>query len=85
MRAVSNPLSFVLRPLAQTRVHRTWTPVEDSDEEAGTAASLDHIFARLQTLEAADQVRDASDLLVVVNVRSGGAHRADGDPPNPTD
>ena len=32
----------------------------DSDEEAGTAASLDHIIARLQTLEAADQVRNAS-------------------------
>ena len=37
----------------------------DSDEEAGTAASPDHIIARLQTLEAADQMRNASDLPVV--------------------
>ena len=33
----------------------------DADEEAGTTASLDHIIARLQTLEAADQVPNASD------------------------
>ena len=57
----------------------------DSDEEAGTAASLDHIIARLQTLEAADQVRNASELPVVVNVRSGVVHRVVGDPSNPTD
>ena len=57
----------------------------DSDEEAGTAASLDHIIARLQTLEVADQVRNASDSLVVVNVRSGVVHRMVGDPSNPAD
>ena len=57
----------------------------DSDEEAGTAANLDHIIARLQTLEAADQVRNASDSPVVVNVRSGAVHRLVGDPSNPTD
>ena len=57
----------------------------DSDEEAGTAASLDHIIARLQALEAADQVRHASDLLVVVNVRCGVVYRVVGDPSNPTD
>ena len=60
-------------------------PVEDSDGETGTAASLDLIIVRLQTLEAADQVRNASDLPVVVNVRSGGVHRVVGDPSNPTD
>ena len=37
-----------LRPWAQTRVHHTWTSCEDSDEEAGTATSPDHIIARLQ-------------------------------------
>ena len=57
----------------------------DSDEEASTAASLNHIVARLQALEAADQVRNASDLLVVVSVRSGGVHRVVGDHSNPTD
>ena len=51
----------------RTRVHRTY----DSNKEAGTAASLDHIIARLQTLEAADQVRNASDSAVVINVRIG--------------
>ena len=56
----------------------------DSDEEAGTAASLDHIIARLQALETADQVRNASDLPVVINVRSGVVHRVVGDPSNPT-
>ena len=66
----------------QTRVHRTWTPCEDFDEDAGTAASLDHIIARLQTLEAADQVRNASDSLVVINVRSGLVHLVVGDPSN---
>ena len=57
----------------------------DADEEAGTTASLDHIIARLRTLEAADQVRNASDLSVVVNLRSEVVHRAVGDPSNPTD
>ena len=57
----------------------------DDDEEAGTTASLDHIIARLQTLEAADQLRNASDLLVVVNLRSEVVHRVVGDPSNPTD
>ena len=52
-----------------------------SNEEAGTAASLDHTIARLQTVEAADQVRNASELLVVVNVRSGVVHRVVGNPP----
>ena len=33
-----------------------------SDEEADTAASPDHIIARLQTLEAAHQARNAFDL-----------------------
>ena len=56
----------------------------DSDEEAGTAASLDHTIARLEALEAADQVSNASDLPVVVNVRSGVVHRVVGDPSNPT-
>ena len=56
----------------------------DSDEEAGTAASLDHIIARLQALETADQVRNASDLPLVVNVRSGVVHRVVGDPSKPT-
>ena len=57
----------------------------DADEEAGTTASLDHIIARLQTLEAADQVRNASFFLVVVNLRSEVVHRVVGDPSNPTD
>ena len=56
----------------------------DSDEEAGIAASLDRTIARLQTLEAAEQVRNASDLPVVVNMRSGIVHRVVG-PSNPTD
>ena len=43
----------------------------DFIEEAGTAASQDHIIVRLQTLEAADQVHNASVPPVVVNVRSG--------------
>ena len=40
---------------------------------------------RLQTLEAANQVRNASDSLAVVNVRSGVVHHVVGDPSNPTD
>ena len=56
-----------------------------SDEQANTAASVDHIIARLQALEAADPVGNASDLPVVVNVRSGVVHRVVGDPSNPTD
>ena len=54
----------------------------DPNEEAGTAASPDHIIARLQTLEAADKVRNASDSPVVINVRSGVVHLAVGDPSN---
>ena len=69
-----------LRPQAQTRVHRTWTRCEDSDEEAGTAASLDHTIARLQILEAATALRNASD--VVINVCSGVVHLVVGDPSN---
>ena len=57
----------------------------DSDEEAGTAASLDHVIAGLQTPEAADQVRNASHSPVVVNVRSGVVLRVVGDRSNPTD
>ena len=57
----------------------------DADEEAGTTASLDHIIARLQTLEAEDQVHNVSDLIVVVNLRSEGVHRVVGDPSNSTD
>ena len=38
----------------------------DADEEAGTTASLDHIIARLQTLEAADQLRNASAPALVI-------------------
>ena len=68
--------------MAQTRVHRTWTSCEDSDEEAGTAASLDHIIAWLQILEAADQVRNASNSPAVINVRSGVVHLVVGDPSN---
>ena len=56
----------------------------DSDE-AGTAPSLDHSIARLQTRGAADQVRNASDVPVVVHVRSGVVHRVVGDPSSPTD
>ena len=51
--------------------------------EAGTAASLDHITEGLQSLEAADQLRNVSALFVVVNVRSGVVHRVVGDPSNP--
>ena len=51
----------------------------DPDEEAGTAASLDHIIGRLESLEAADQLRNVSVLPVVVNVRSF-VHRVVGDP-----
>ena len=49
---------------------------------AGTAASLDHIIVRLQILETADQVRNASDLPVVINVRSWVVHLVVGDPSN---
>ena len=54
----------------------------DPDEEASTAASSDHIIKRLQSLEAADQLRSVSVLPVVVNVRSGVVHRVVGDPSN---
>ena len=46
----------------------------DPNEEAGTAASPDCITAWLQTLEDADQARNASDSPVVTNVRSGVVH-----------
>ena len=39
----------------------------------------------MQTLDAADQVRIASELAVVVNVRSRVVHRVVGDPSYPTD
>ena len=55
----------------------------DPDEEAGTAASHDHIIERLQSLEAADQLRNDSVLPVVVNIRSGVVHCVVGDPSNP--
>ena len=58
------------------------TPCEDSYEEACNAASLDHIIARLQTMEDVDQVRNASDSPVVINVRSGVAHLVVGGPSN---
>ena len=55
----------------------------DPDEEAGTAASPDHIIERLQSLEAAYQLRNNSVLPVVVNIRSGVVHCVVGDPSNP--
>ena len=44
--------------------------------------SLDHIIARLQTLEAAAQVRNASNSPVVINARSGLVHLVVGEPSN---
>ena len=55
----------------------------DPDEEACTAASLDHLFERLQSLDAADQLRSNSVLPVVVNIRSRVVHCVVGDPSNP--
>ena len=54
----------------------------DPNEEAGTAASPDHIIARLRTLEASDQVRNASDSPAVIDVRSGVVRLVVGDLPN---
>ena len=52
-------------------------------EEAGAAASHDHVIELLQSLEAADQLRNDSVLPVVVNIRSGVVHCVVGDPSNP--
>ena len=85
MRAVSNPLSKILCAASSLAAPTGTDPGPsnmDSVEEAGTAGSLDHIFVRLQTLEAADQVRNASDSPVVINVRSGVVHLVVGDPSN---
>ena len=69
--AFSIPWKFLgLRPTDQSCHHETWLLLDfvdwsktwrDADEEAGTTASLDHIIARLQILEAADQVHNASE------------------------
>ena len=79
--AVHCPASSLAAPIGADQ-NPSYT---DFDEEAGAAASVDHIIARLQSLEAADQVRNASDLLVVVNLHCGVVHRGVGDPSNPTD
>ena len=81
-RASSNPPFIALhllrlRPLAQTWVHHTRTM--DPDEEAGTAASPNHIIARLRTLEAADQASLWLSTCATV------VHRGVGDSSNPTD
>ena len=77
--AVHCPASFLAAPIGADLGPSHMDP----GEEAGTAASLDHITERLQSLEDAAQLCNISDLLVVVNVRSGVVHRVVGDPSNP--
>ena len=66
--AVYCPASFVAAPIGADQGPSHMGP----DEDACTAASLDHLFERLQTLEAADQLRSNSVLPVVVNIRRSG-------------
>ena len=72
--AVYCPAFFVAAPIGAVLGPSRMDP----DEEAGTAASVDHITERLQSLEAADQLHK-----VVVKIRSGVVHCVVGDPSNP--